>query len=329
MIVQASWTSAAVSPSAVVYRVVPVVHTPPRISEFDCEAAVIDRKLRLAARALFVLGLIPATALAQQLTPQQIQDTAASICNTVSKAKGQKSTVDIQGDVKAQLGGLIGKLAGAGLSGKGSLNAEEFEGLSQDATALALEGDRGCRERVFNKMVDKLSAAASPAIQQNIQYNTVILEQIRARLETLETQLNNADVKNRPATAETQANKVDLSNFAISEGFEKKYPLGFALFYSNERKSLYYDDLKQRSSGIKFDPSTIQVQKITKETLHISGFSIVTSSGSELELTNTTFSTTPGMVIRLATIGRVEVDVEALGRSGNEVAWIIGMKPSA
>jgi hypothetical protein len=99
---------------------------------------------------------------AQQLNPQQIQiirDTAASICNTAKEAKGQKSDIQIQGDVKAQLGGLVGKLVDAGASGKGSLSREEFEGLSRDATAAALEGDRVCRERLFNKMFDKATSS--------------------------------------------------------------------------------------------------------------------------------------------------------------------------
>jgi hypothetical protein len=100
---------------------------------------------------------------AQQLNSQQIQlikDTAGTICNTVGAVKGQKTDFQIQGDVKAQLNGLIGKVVDVGGSTKGSLSREEFEGLTRDATATALEGDRGCRERVFNKMFDKLSAAA-------------------------------------------------------------------------------------------------------------------------------------------------------------------------
>jgi len=99
---------------------------------------------------------------AQPLNAQQIQiikDTAASICNTIKEAKGKKSDFQIQGDIKAQLGGLVGKLADIGGSGRGSVTNEEFEGLSRDATAAALTGDRDCRERLFNKMFDKLSLA--------------------------------------------------------------------------------------------------------------------------------------------------------------------------
>jgi hypothetical protein len=112
---------------------------------------------KIALYAMLASG-VSISAASAQLNAQQIQiiqETAASICNTVREAKGQNSDVRVQGDINAQLGGLIGKLAGA--SAKGSMTKEEFEGLSRDATATAMGDDRGCRERVFNKMFDKLS----------------------------------------------------------------------------------------------------------------------------------------------------------------------------
>ena len=93
------------------------------------------------------------------INPQQIQtikDTAAAICNTVKEARSQKDDLQIAGDVQLKLNGLIGNVVDVGGSGKGSLTREEFNGLSREATGTALEGDRGCRERVFNKMFDKL-----------------------------------------------------------------------------------------------------------------------------------------------------------------------------
>ena len=113
------------------------------------------------------LSLVAGTSavLADQLDPQQIgviKETAASICNTVKEAKGQKTDVQLQGDVRGQLNGLVGRLVGAGASGTGTLTHDEFEGLTQDATAIAILGDRDCRERLFNKMFDKLTAAPAP-----------------------------------------------------------------------------------------------------------------------------------------------------------------------
>jgi len=114
-----------------------------------------------------VAGATLATVRAEQLNAEQIQiirDTAVAICNTVKEAKGQKSDTQIQGEVKANLSGLLGRVFGvdAGATGTGSRTNEKFEGLSQDATATALEGDRGCRERVFDKMMDKLSSGPQP-----------------------------------------------------------------------------------------------------------------------------------------------------------------------
>jgi hypothetical protein len=77
---------------------------------------------------------------AEQLTI--IRDTAASICNTVKEIKGEKTDGQIQGEVIDQLTGLVGRLGSSGVSGSGSLTRGEFEGLTQDATGLALPSDR-------------------------------------------------------------------------------------------------------------------------------------------------------------------------------------------
>jgi hypothetical protein len=116
-------------------------------------------KLAFAISSLGVatFGSLP-TLRAQQPTADQIQtikETAASVCNTVNEAKGRKSDSQIQGEVNAQMKNLLGKVFPVGGSAKGSLTNEQFEGLSQEATAAALEGDRGCRERVFDKMFDR------------------------------------------------------------------------------------------------------------------------------------------------------------------------------
>ena len=128
---------------------------------------VMNSKLCLAVctALAWTVGILDASA--QQPNAQHIQlirDTAALICNTVNDAKGQKSEAQIQGDVKAQLSGLAGKVAEAGGSGKGSLTREEFEGLSREATATALSDDRNCRERVFNKMFETLTYYPPPPI---------------------------------------------------------------------------------------------------------------------------------------------------------------------
>jgi hypothetical protein len=131
------------------------------------EGAVPILKLLLYPGLAFLLT-IP-TVRAAQLDDhdlQQIRETAASICNTVKETKGTKDEAQIQGDVRAQLSGLASKLgAEAEVSGKGSIDRSGFEGLTQDATALALAGDRDCRERLFNRMFDKATSAQTAPAQ--------------------------------------------------------------------------------------------------------------------------------------------------------------------
>src|SRR5260221_4692912 len=118
------------------------------------------RKGLIGLYAVIATFLSVSGAWTDQLNPQQIQmikDTAASICTTIKEAKGKMTQSQLEGNVKAQLNGLVGKIVDVGGAAKGSLAREDFEGVSREATAIALEGDRGCRERVFNKMFDKLS----------------------------------------------------------------------------------------------------------------------------------------------------------------------------
>ncbi len=116
--------------------------------------------------ALLVLGALSFGTSAHALDAQQvglIKDTAVSICNTVKAVKGEKTDVQIQGAVEGRLGGLLGRLASAGASGTGTLSRTEFEGLTQEATAIALTGDRDCRERIFDKMFAAITGAGAKA----------------------------------------------------------------------------------------------------------------------------------------------------------------------
>lgn len=152
--------------------------------------------LTILEGALLVLKLVCYSALAVPLVSfaghaaqlddhqlQQIRDTAASVCNTVKEARSTKDDIQIQGDVKAELGGLARRLgANAEVSGKGAINRSEFEGLTQEATAIALSDDRGCRERLFGRMFDAATSApvapAQPARNPNAlyQYGEVVAE---------------------------------------------------------------------------------------------------------------------------------------------------------
>jgi hypothetical protein len=90
-----------------------------------------------------------------------IKKTASDICNTVKEAKGRKRETQTQAEVQARISGLAAKLVDIGGGVKALRGEEEFEGLSREATALGLQGDRECRERLFTKMFDKLGSVSS------------------------------------------------------------------------------------------------------------------------------------------------------------------------
>ncbi len=111
--------------------------------------------IKASCLSIFLCIFIHCAAIAKDLNATQlglIRETASDICNTVREAKGQKTEAQIAGDVKAQLGGLAGKLANVGLDGKISARREAFEGLSQEAMGGMLQEDRTCRERLFSEM---------------------------------------------------------------------------------------------------------------------------------------------------------------------------------
>lgn len=132
---------------------------------------------RIVTACVLTLGIELSAAHSAQLDPQQIaliRDTAASICNTVKDIKGEKTYAQIQGEVKGQLSGLLGKLSGteASASGTGMLSRDAFEGLTQDATATNLKEDRECREHLFDKMFDKITASSSSTTGATVNQQT-------------------------------------------------------------------------------------------------------------------------------------------------------------
>lgn len=187
----------------------------------------------------FICGRI---ASADPLNPEQIKlisDTAASICNTIKDAKGQKTNLQIEGDVRVQLSGVLGKIADLGGGAKGSLSKEEFEGLSRDATATGLEGDRGCRERVFDKMWERIATAGSgPTATQDI------AQQLIGRYQVVLGPKGGCNggapysYPNNPARITSDGVNLIAFNECGARTLVQIHPAGRQIFFYNERADL-------------------------------------------------------------------------------------------
>jgi hypothetical protein len=87
---------------------------------------------------------------------------AHRLCDAVKDARGKTSGTQLEADVKAKVGGLLGNLVDVGGGTKATISREQFEGLTREATAAALENDRDCRERIFKLLGQRRALQSSP-----------------------------------------------------------------------------------------------------------------------------------------------------------------------
>jgi hypothetical protein len=86
---------------------------------------------------------------------QLITDTADKICNviqTVGSAEGSQ----VQGQIKAELGGLASKLANVGVSGSGTINNENYQNVLRSDLSATLKDNAACKLTVFEKLQETL-----------------------------------------------------------------------------------------------------------------------------------------------------------------------------
>jgi len=84
-----------------------------------------------------------------------IADTADRICNVITTS-GSSRSVDLQGQVKAELGGLASRLADVGISGTGKLNDEQYQSVLRQDLANTLKDNASCKYKVCKDLSDKI-----------------------------------------------------------------------------------------------------------------------------------------------------------------------------
>ncbi len=157
-------------------------------------------------------------------------------------------------------------------------------------------------------------------------------EEARKRIDSLEQaekmQVADADVSPQ-LVAQLLQNKDTkpalLNEFIVSRGFEKNYPLGFGLFYSDGHQTLYKG--VNTNNDVQFDPSKIRALRLTATDFCFSGLS-VTVRGHNLSMEGDCFRLPAGSVLHFMTWQGVSIDFASLGGSAAGVAWIIGLAPA-
>jgi hypothetical protein len=158
------------------------------------------------------------------------------------------------------------------------------------------------------------------AVQQNLQM------QLAQRTQTSVEELRRLIQENNGKTTPTP----DLRNFISSNQLEQKYPIGFALFYTDgRRKTLHYGYTSD--SGISFDPTNVTVRfehnEFGQSEICIDG-SLVMIRGKKWDVTNACFSGRVPPLKGQWEIDDVDMAVALLDSNKNEAAWLIGLKPA-
>ena len=91
-----------------------------------------------------------------------ITDTADKICNVVTAA-GSSRNFDVEGQLKAELGGLASRLAGVGISGSGKLNEEQYQNVLRQDLAATLRDNAACKLKVFETLSTKILSSVPQA----------------------------------------------------------------------------------------------------------------------------------------------------------------------
>jgi hypothetical protein len=269
---------------------------------------------RLSA-GFFIGALVwgPAPVVARADTSEildEIAQTADKICGAVTQA-GSSTSVEGKGDVKALLSGLLKHLADLSIEGTATIDTKTFEGVLQDQLAEALSDLRHCKENVFDILQKKLLPDQQGALPNEVQTQ---LSDIKNLLENL-----NSRIPDDRARGDQE-----LAQFARERDLDGKYPLGFAIFYSDGHKILSYG--KPNNGRISFAPSSLTLSAMGKfECLNV----LPVSMDGRLmnNFTNLCFGWSGG-VTHAARIDNVVIDIEPLGSTSEGLAWIIGMKPA-
>jgi hypothetical protein len=113
---------------------------------------------RLSAMGFALLFMQPLQAQdleAQTKALRVISAFAAETCNHFA-LEGNSTSLELSGDVKAQLQGLIAQVAGLGITGAGKYKNDAFKNILHEQLADALKTSSTCKLEVFKVLQEKM-----------------------------------------------------------------------------------------------------------------------------------------------------------------------------
>jgi hypothetical protein len=116
------------------------------------------------AEAIIIVAVPSVSAFAEpteiERALEAITNTADRVCSVVQQ-RGLTERGEVHGEVKAEVEGLLKRLANLGFSGGGSAEKSTYEGLQQSDLAGALQNNAQCKLQVFQLLQEKLIPSIS------------------------------------------------------------------------------------------------------------------------------------------------------------------------
>ena len=81
---------------------------------------------------------------------------AAETCGNSLALEGTATNLELSGDVKAQLQGLVARVADLGMTGAGKYKSDAFKNVLHEQLAEALKDNATCKLKVFELLQEKM-----------------------------------------------------------------------------------------------------------------------------------------------------------------------------
>jgi hypothetical protein len=139
--------------------------------EEDMKRFSINTCLILTLIAIFCISFCYQESFAASFEDNQkalnmIADFSDRLCKDIP-LQGHGDNLDLSGSAKAELNGIIKKLANLGVDGAIKYQNTDYEGLLQKDLVSALKDSTNCRLQIWNDLKDKLVSSSAPNIDSS------------------------------------------------------------------------------------------------------------------------------------------------------------------
>jgi hypothetical protein len=117
-----------------------------------------------------------------------------------------------------------------------------------------------------------------------------------------------------------------LNKIADDHDLERKYPFGYAIFYSDGNKTVH-SGVSNQNGNVRFDPASLDMTFRDNKSICVKTISVALDGRFMAKIIGMCFGGNGSAPLHLVNIQHsIELDAEALGQSQHGLAWAIGLR---